>query len=163
MVLLDTNILLYTLAQASPFHEAARSLYRQVVDGALEACVSPQVLCEFVATCTDARRFQPVLSVERALHECRIFWEARSLRKIFPSAGAFETALGLIRRHRVSRQEVFDAFLAATMLDNGVTMIYTANAKDFLPFRELQVVNPFEHLASASETVGRRPRHPKES
>lgn len=159
MVLLDTNVLLYTLAEASPFHEASRALYRQVVDGALEACVSPQILCEFVATCTDPRRFQPVLSVERALHECRVFWEAQSLKKILPSAGTFETMLGLIRRHRVSRQEVFDAFLAATMLDNGVTMIYTANAKDFLRFRELHVVNPFEHLASMPPAVGRH-RHP---
>ena len=149
MVLLDTNVLLYTLTEASPFHGPARALYRQVIEGTLQACISPQVLCEFLSTCTDARRFHPALSVEQALRECLVFWEAHTLKKIFPSSTTFERATALIRRHRISRQEVFDAFLAATMLENGVRTIYTANTKDFLPFRELQVVNPFEPSSSA--------------
>ena len=150
MVLLDTNVLLYALAEASPFHRPARALYRQVIEGTLQACISPQVLCELLAICTDAHRFHPALSVDQALRECLVFWEARTLKKIFPSSVTFEKATELIRRHRVSRQEVFDAFLAATMLENGVTTIYTANTKDFLPFHELQVVNPFEPSSSAS-------------
>lgn len=147
MILLDTNILVYTLAESSPFHDAARALYRQVIEGALDACISPQVLCEMIAACTHPRRFHPTLSAERAVEESYVFWRARALHKIFPQPTTLERALELIRRHRISRQQVHDAFLAATMLDNGVHTVYTVNTKDFLIFKGLHVVNPFEHHA----------------
>ena len=144
MVLLDTNVLLYTLAEGSPFHVAARALYQQITMGAVRACVTPQVLCEFLAASTDAHRFQPALTTERAIQELLVFWEAHSLHKIFPTPTTFGRAVTLIRQHRVSRQHVFDAFLVATMLEHGIETIYTVNTKDFVMFKEIRVINPFE-------------------
>ena len=151
MVFLDTNLLVYMVAETSPFHDAARTLYQQVITGRLEACISPQVLCEFLAACTNEKRIHPVLGIEHAVRESLVFWQAQSLQKIFPHTTTMERALALIRRYHVSRQQVFDAFLAATMLDNGIKTIYTLNTKDFLVFHELQAIHPFErHTAKTS-------------
>ena len=39
---------------------------------------------------------------------------------------------------------VFDAYLAATALCNGVETIATDNVRDFSKFSEIKVINPFE-------------------
>lgn len=48
----------------------------------------------------------------------------------------------LLRRHPVTGGEVFDLQLAAAMLANGITRIYTYNCGDFAGFEELVVSEP---------------------
>lgn len=62
----------------------------------------------------------------------------------YPSREMVDVLLSLLARRRVTRQYVHDVALAATMLANGVTRIYTANVKDFAPFDEIEVINPFK-------------------
>ena len=60
-----------------------------------------------------------------------------------------ERLLGLLERHPVTEQRIFDAFLVATMLDNEVRTIYTQNVKDFQGYPEIQVINPLGNPAPA--------------
>ena len=39
---------------------------------------------------------------------------------------------------------MFDVFLSATMLDNGITHIITVNEKDFTGIKGISVYNPFK-------------------
>ena len=39
--------------------------------------------------------------------------------------------------------DIFDYYLAATMLDNNINRILTANAKDFSNIPNIEVINPF--------------------
>ena len=50
--------------------------------------------------------------------------------------------IALLKTYEVAKQEVFDLQLAATMLSNNVTRIYTYNQNDFSKFKELEVLTP---------------------
>lgn len=43
-----------------------------------------------------------------------------------------------------TRKRVFDVALAATLKDNGIVGLYTANVADFEGFGFLEVINPLE-------------------
>jgi hypothetical protein len=57
-------------------------------------------------------------------------------------ARAVEGWMDLLRRQPVTGADVFDLQLAATMLANGVSRIYTFNGADFAVFPELTVLQP---------------------
>ena len=150
MILLDSNVVVYAHAAHSPFFEAAKRLRDQVIHGELEACVSPQVLCEFIATCTNPKLFQPALTAAQAAKEVTAYWAHPNLRKILPRDRTVERMVGLMERYRLTGQRIYDAFLVATMLDNDVRAIYTLNTKDFERYPEIRVVNPFSQSSLSS-------------
>lgn len=43
---------------------------------------------------------------------------------------------------KIARQELFDLFLVATMVANGVTRIYTYNHQHFARFAGIEVLTP---------------------
>lgn len=142
MILFDANVLVHAHASRSPFHEAAKRLINQAADGEVEACLTPQVLCEFFAVATDERLFKPALSPKEAAKQIAIYWTKSRFQRVVPRETTLERLLGLLEHHPVTEQRIFDAFLVATMLDNGIRMIYTQNTKDFAIYPELQVINP---------------------
>ena len=150
MILFDSNLLVYAHATHSPFHATAKQLRDQAARGELEACLAPQVLCEFFAVVTNPRLFDPPMTPKQASQEITTYWTQSGFRRIAPTEQTVTRLIGLVARHAVRDRWIFDVFLVATMLENGVTTIYTANTKDFLPFHELQVVNPFEPSSSSS-------------
>ena len=50
--------------------------------------------------------------------------------------------LNLIGSRPVRSGRIFDVFLAATMLDNGVRRIYTENITDFEAIKGIEAVDP---------------------
>ncbi|MBI2495263.1 MAG: PIN domain-containing protein [Candidatus Omnitrophica bacterium] len=142
MILFDANILVYAHAKDSPFHEIARHLRDQAVQGVIQACVSPQVLCEFFSVITDDRLAKHALTPAEAAKELETYWHASQFRKILPGETTMARLLRLLEQFPLKRGKIFDAFLVATMLDNGVRTIYTQNVKDFERYQELQVINP---------------------
>jgi len=142
-VLFDANLLVHAHAADSPLHGVARRLRDQAARGELEACISPQVLCEFFAVCTNERFVRPALTSKQAAAEMATYWQASGFRKILPKDTTVRRLTELVAQHTIGKQQVFDAFLVATMLDNGVRTIYTQNTKDFVRYSELQAINPF--------------------
>ena len=147
MILFDSNILVHAHSTASAFHAAARHLRDQAAQGSIDACLSPQVLCEFFAVMTDDRAVKPALTPAQAKRELHAYWYESRFKKIVPKEGTILRLIRLLEQHGVKRRDIFDAFLAATMLDNDVRVIYTQNTKDFEIYQELQVINPFISLA----------------
>ena len=151
MILFDANILVHAHMASSPFHVVAQQLRDQAAQGAIEACVSPQVLCEFFSVVTDDRLVKPALTPAQAKKELNTYWHASKFRKIVPTERTITRLIGLLDRHDVKRRDIFDVFLAATMLDHGVRIIYTQNVRDFEIYHELQVINPL--VAPAHRTA----------
>lgn len=54
--LADTNVLIYALDADAPHHTAARALLEAARDGSTTLYVTPQILSEFYAVVTNARR-----------------------------------------------------------------------------------------------------------
>ena len=62
---------------------------------------------------------------------------------IYPQKEDINTALYFAQERKIKGRKIFDLYLIATMLSNGVDTIYTANDKDFKIFKEIKAVNPF--------------------
>ena len=140
--LLDTNILVYAADQASPFHQAARILRQKGLRKELSLCVCPQVLNEFFAVVTNPKRVSNPRDQKEALREMERYYHSKNILKIYPSSAIIERIMDLLRRYEVTRQEIFDVQLVATMLANNVTRLYTYNQSHFIRFKEIEALTP---------------------
>ena len=145
--LIDSNVLVYAWWHEGPQNESARRLRDAAAVGDLPACICPQVLQEFASVITDSRRYDFPFNSERAAQQIRMY--VACLPMIFPGPHSVELLADLVETHGIVRHHVHDAALAATMLANGVTRIYTANAQDFAMFEGIEVINPFEEPEEA--------------
>ena len=142
--LFDTNILIYASDPTSRFNDKARKLLNDVLEGHVNACVSNQNLYEFYAIVTDPKRVAKPLGIKQASSLLQNYIEAENLPKIFPKETNLTHLVHLIKKYKISKQEVFDAVLVATIMDNSVKTIYTADEKLFRKFTNIKVVNPFK-------------------
>lgn len=141
--LLDTNILVHAANAASPVHTHAKRLRDEALLGAIQACLTPQVLWEFYAVITTPRRVSRPLSCETALKEVQAYVQADRLSLIYPRHSTVLLTIKLLSQHPTTAQGLFDVVLVATMLDHGLVRLYTENVDDFKAFREIEVINPF--------------------
>jgi predicted nucleic acid-binding protein len=141
VILLDTNILVHAAGGGSSRHAKAKELRDKAADGQFEACIAAQVLTEFYAVVTDPRRFQPTLTPAQAQKELRTYI-ASSLTLILPKETTLTRMLDLLGTRQVRGASIFDVFLAATMLDNGVRSIYTENLEDFEAISGIEAIDP---------------------
>jgi predicted nucleic acid-binding protein len=142
VILLDTNILVHATGAQSPRHVKAKELRDHAAAGQFEACIAAQILTEFYAVVTDPRRFQPALTPGQAQRELRTYLSS-ALKLIVPKEMTLTRMLNLLASRSVRGGRIFDVFLAATMLDNGVQRIYTENIDDFKGITGIDAVNPF--------------------
>lgn len=142
MILLDTNILIQAAGAGSAKHGKARDLRDRAATGKIEACIAAQILTEFYSVVTDAHRFQPPLAPAQAQRELQSYLSSR-LGLILPKETTVSRMLDLLGSRSVRGGKIFDFFLAATMLDNGVQTIYTENTRDFEGLGEIEAINPF--------------------
>lgn len=141
MILLDTNILIHAAGLKSPWHAKARDLRDRFAAGEIEGCIAAQVLAEFYAIVTDARRFQPPLAPAQGGRELRRYLSSR-LWLILPKETTVSRMLDLLGSRPVKGGAIFDLFLVATMLDNGVRTIYTENIRDSEGIEGIEAINP---------------------
>jgi len=142
VILLDTNILVHASGAQSPRHEKAKELRDRAAAGQFEGCIAAQILTEFYAVVTDPRRFQPALTPSQAQREVRTYLSS-PLKLIVPKETTVTRMLNLLGSRPVRSGRIFDVFLAATMLDNGVQRIYTENVDDFKGIAAIDAINPF--------------------
>jgi predicted nucleic acid-binding protein len=140
--LLDTNVLVYAADEASSFHQAASVLRDKGIRGDIFVCICPQVLNEFFAIVTDARRVGHPISQKEAVLEMQKYFYSDNILTIYPVPEIVERTLDLLVRYEITRQEIFDLQLVATMLVNNVTRLYTYNREDFIKFKEIEVLAP---------------------
>lgn len=139
----DTNVLVYAADTTAEFHEPSRRLRERGFRGEVPLAVSPQVLMEFFAVVTNPRRVTNPRSPQEARAEIEKYIRAGTIRKIYPHEDIVERMLTLLQQYpQVARQEVFDLYLVATMLSNGVSRIYTYNQEHFRRFEGIEVLTP---------------------
>lgn len=143
LALVDTNVLVYATDATSAFHEASKRLRDQGFQGAIPLAISPQILMEFFAVITDPRRVTNPRSPEEARAEVEKYVRATTIRTIHHSADILDRVLTLLQQYpHVSRQQIFDLFLVATMEANDVHRIYTYNQQHFTRFQGIDVRTP---------------------
>lgn len=144
MFAIDTNLFVYTHNSISEFHEKSVAFMERVMNeqdefGNLLVCVPAQVFMEFIHVITWQRLEKP-LSLEQATQVIQDYMDAGIT--ILPQQNTqIQTFLELLKQV-TTRKKMFDVALVATLKDNGITKLYTANVKDFKEFEFLTVVNP---------------------
>jgi len=141
-VFLDANILVYAANEDSPYHAKAKAVIWSVNDGDLLACLSTQVLAEFYATVTNPKQVARPLKPAEAVEAVEGYLDSDILQ-LAPNEGTLRLTLELAKQHQVVGLDIFDVQIVATMLQNGVGTIYTANVSDFMKYSEIETVNPF--------------------
>jgi len=102
-----------------------------------------------LAVVTDSRRVEHPLSLREAFVNISIY--TASLSVIFPKVTTVSTLQQLSKVKSAPRMKIFDLYLAATALDNGITQICTWNIADFMGIPKIEPVSPEELLARVSD------------
>ena len=141
--LVDTNVLLYGVDASDPRCTRASAIIENADGSAPALCIAPQVAAEFCAVVTAPRRAAHPLTADEAREHVLWLLSLPHVRIIVPQQDTVTRFVGLLVEGGLTSQRVFDALLAATMLDNGVTRIYTEDATHFARFAGVTAINPF--------------------
>jgi len=142
--LIDTNILVYANNEDSPYHNTSKELIENALNGNIKAALAIQNLVELYAIITDKKRVEHPLPPDKAKRLIDFYGSNNHISIICPTHHTVNTIIKLIGKYRPLGQSIFDHLLVATMLDNNVNQIYTANSKHFESFGFLKVMNPLE-------------------
>lgn len=137
-MLIDSNILVYAINADSDKHETAKQLIEDNL-GNLE--IAHQNILEAVRVLTH-KNFSSPLNTAEATEAILILLDPFKI--ITPTQTTIHLSLEYIQKLNISGNRIFDAYLAATALSNGIKVIATDNVKDFKIFKGLKVMNPFE-------------------
>lgn len=136
-MIIDSNILVYSIDKNSEKHRKAQKFLKENL-GNLE--ISHQNIFETLRVITHPRLPIPmnldnaIKAVEHILEVCTI---------VSPNWRTPRLAMELIKKYKLSSDMVFDAYLIATALGNGINTIATDNTKDFKKIIEVKIINPF--------------------
>ncbi len=127
--LFDTNVLVYAANSSAPYHQSARELRDRAVAGDFAACVTPQVLLEYVAVVTSAKRVAAPVGADEAwaaaARIASVFEVLDQGPDLVADLAAQGQALG------IKGPQVFDLAIALTALGAGVHTIYTYDSSVF--------------------------------
>ncbi len=139
----DTNVLIYTHLPSNPTQQSVREFFQERLSNHNNVlAVTPLVLHEFVHVVTDARRFDPPVSMSDALATARLYLRRSNVECLNADEDVLVSAFSLLERHRLGRKRIADTLLAATLLRHDVHELITCNPSDFEVFEELHVIDP---------------------
>lgn len=136
----DANLLLYFLDGLSSFHPKAKDIFSLITKGKIMPFVTQQNMIETQNVLLKTYKKKPrqaLRLVEGVVYDF-------SFTIIFPLHSTYGTYHGLLTRCNSAKIDIFDYYLAATILDNGINRILTANTKDFSKIKQIKAVDPFK-------------------
>jgi predicted nucleic acid-binding protein len=142
--LIDTNILIYSYDETQELHSSSYAFLEHAFSGHLPASIAHQNLLEFLAVVSNPKRVEHPLSPDEAFEKIAVY--AANFSLISPTSKTFLTFADLFARYPSIRERVFDLYLVATALDNGITQICTWNVKHLRAVTEFTVKTPEEIL-----------------
>lgn len=142
--LIDTNILIYSYDETQDLHPSSYPFLELVFSGHILAAVTYQNLLEFLAVVTNPKRVEHPLTSDKALEKIAVY--ATNFRLIYPLSKTFFTFIDLLSRHPSIRERVFDLYLMATAIDNGISQFCTWKVSHLKRLSELTIKTPEEIL-----------------
>jgi len=138
--LIDSNVLISSYDETEEQHERSYALVERAMSGEVEAALAHQNLLEYLAVVTDPKRVEHPLSLEEALVNIDTY--ISFLNVILPKSTTVALLKRLLKAKPVTKGKVFDLYLAATALDNGIVQICTWNTADFEGIPRFEAVAP---------------------
>lgn len=139
-MLVDANILLYAIDEASPFHDRASGWLTDRLNGARRVGFPWQSLVAFVRISTHQGASAQPLTPEQAAGFVTDWLEPEVSWIPQEGPGHARILADLITRYQLRGNIVSDAHLAALAIEHGLEVC--SNDSDFARFSELRWINP---------------------
>ncbi|MDP3994734.1 MAG: PIN domain-containing protein [bacterium] len=136
-MVVDSNILVYAICIDSPKNKKAQEFINKEKSNLQ---VAHQNIFETLRVLTHPK-FKYPMGLEKAI--VAIEKIAMPMEILTPKLETYFVALDLIGKHKLKGNKIFDAYLVATALTNGVNQIATDNEKDLKKYKGLITFNPF--------------------
>ncbi len=140
---LDTNILVYSLdlsVENRQKHRASLEILRPSSTEIL--CISSQIVGEFYAVVTRTLFLANPLTPQGTINRIERLLQMPHIELLSMSDAVFQQWLKLIKTNPVTGAKVFDVMHVATMIEHGITSIYTFNVDDFNWCAEIEIISP---------------------
>lgn len=135
----DSHLFVYSYDSKSPFYQASCDVFSRILSGNIEAICAQQNIVE--AENVLIRFYNKDTNIIVNILEDIIL--NYKIDIITPQSDTYEHYHDLIMKSK-QPYDLYDYFLAATMLDNGINRILTGNTKDFSRIPGIEAVNPFK-------------------
>jgi predicted nucleic acid-binding protein len=142
MIGIDSNILLYSLNPVSEWHGPAVGFLRQTFGvPSIRVVLTDYVLLELYVLLRNPAVMARPLQAKAARDVVTSYWNIPNVMRV-EHAQVMDAVWKLAGAKDFARRRVFDARLALTLRQSGVTHFATANAKDFQGLGFHKVWNP---------------------
>ena len=142
MISIDTNILLYSLNPDSIWHGAAVGFLQQNLGiASVRIAIADYVLVELYVLLRNPAVMSKALTAKAARDLVMAYWDAPNVSRI-ENAIVMDEVWKLAGAGDFARRRIFDARLALTLRQGGVTHFATSNLKDFEDWGFEKVWNP---------------------
>jgi uncharacterized protein len=141
MIAIDTNILVYSVIEDSPWHPAAFAALRRVAEGRSLWAIPWPCLHEFLGVVTHPKIYKPPTPLHDAILQVEYWMESPTLRLLGEGPGYWDHLKPLLLAGKIAGPQVHDARIAAICRSAGVREIWTAD-RDYSRFSGLPVRNP---------------------
>ena len=135
-MLIDTNILVYAINDDSPKNKTAQLFLQEHINS---LTVAHQNIFEALRVLTHPKFTKPMKPNEA---QEAIWTIVDACKVIYPNNKTHYLALEIIKENNLFGNQIFDAYLAATVISNNITTIATDNVKDFHKLG-IKLINPF--------------------
>lgn len=143
MIVVDTQILVYSVRGDAPHHQEALDCVRRLAEGNRPWGMTWTNVHEFLGIVTHPRIYIPPTSLADALRQVRGWMASPAFRALAEPPGYLEHLEVLATEGRVKGPRVHDARIAALCRAHGVRELWSAD-RDFSRFPGLLVRNPLE-------------------
>jgi toxin-antitoxin system PIN domain toxin len=141
MIAVDTNLLVYSHREESPWHEVAAARVTELAEAREPWAIAWPCLHEFLAIVTHPRIYAPPTPLDAALDQVDAWLASPSLALLAEAEGYWPELRSLLTDGRIAGPQVHDARVAGLCRLHGVRELWSAD-RDFGRFGGLRVRNP---------------------
>ena len=142
MISIDTNLLLYSLNPASAWHGKAVTFLQECLGNpVMQVVLTDYVLVELYVLLRNPAVMSQPLTAKAARDLVTAYWDIPTIMRV-EHAHVMDEVWKLAGAKDFARRRIFDARLAMTLRQSGVTHFATANVKDFQGWGFQKVWNP---------------------
>ncbi len=140
MVAIDSNILVYSYREDSPWHEAAKKCVNNLARGDEPWAIPWPCYHEFLGVVTQ-NIYKPPSPIDDAIGYLEDLRASDSLKTIGEGPGYFEKMKVMAIKAKLKGAKIHDCKIAAICQNHGVKTLFTAD-RDFSLFPALKSLNP---------------------
>ncbi len=141
MIAVDANVLVYAHRAESVFHTQAFACLKSLAEGSQPWGIPVSCLHEFLSVITNPKVFKPASKLEQALAQVDAWLASPQAHILHSGSQHWQVLSDLTRKAKLQGGQFHDARIAAICVENGVTVLWSAD-RDFGRFKALKTVNP---------------------